>query len=70
LKNAVRNQRHGLVKPLLGLLVEQVFKSGPGCVGGPELLHFGNRHHKVQARSASKRQGDGQIDRIVAPGIG
>jgi len=64
------NQRHGLVEPLLGLLGEQIFEARLRREGMPGLLHFGHHQHKVQTRPPPERQGDGQIDRIMAPGIG
>ena len=65
-----RNEGQGLVEPFACLLVQEVLEAGLGCMGGAELLDFGHHQDQIQAGAAAACQRYGQIDGIVASGIG
>ena len=65
-----RNEGQGLVEPFACLLVQEGLETGLGCMGRAELLDFGHHQHEIQAGTAAAGQRDGQIDGIVASGIG
>ena len=65
-----RNEGQGLVEPVACLLVQEGLETGLGCMGGAELLDFGHHQHEIQAGTAAAGQRDGQIDGIMASGIG
>ncbi len=65
-----RDEGEGLVEPLACLLVQEVLEPCLGRMGGAELLDFGHHQHEIQAGTAAACQRDGQINGIVASGIG
>ena len=64
------NEGEGLVEPFACLLVQEGLETGFGCMRRAELLDFGDHQYEVQAGTAAAGQRDGQIDGIVASGIG
>jgi hypothetical protein len=65
-----RNEGEGLVKPFACLFVQEGLETGFGCMRRAELLDLGHHQHEVQAGTAAACERYGQIDGIMASGIG